>query len=88
MRVAIKIRHISVRQEWERRRAVTNGHGNIDLIPLREAVVCEDCKVISRARHANCPSCGGAALWNLIKVIERLTQPEIDRIVENILEKS
>lgn len=39
--------------------AVTKGDGNIDLIPHVEAVVCEDSKVISRAEHANCPSCRG-----------------------------
>ena len=39
--------------------AVTKGDGNIDLIPHVEAVVCEDSKIISRAEHANCPSCRG-----------------------------
>jgi hypothetical protein len=68
--------------------AVTKRDRNVDLIPLAEAVVCEDCKVISRAKHGNCPSCGGAALWNLVRVTGRLAQPEMDRIIENVWEKS
>jgi RNA polymerase subunit RPABC4/transcription elongation factor Spt4 len=67
---------------------MANNDWKIDLIPLTEAVLCEDCKIISRAKHANCPSCGGAAIWNLARVIERVTQPEMDRIIEGVWQKS
>jgi hypothetical protein len=67
---------------------MANNDGKIDLIPLTEAVLCEDCKIISRAKHANCPSCGGAAIWNLARVVERVTQPEMDRIIEGVWQKS
>jgi hypothetical protein len=67
---------------------MANHDGKIDLIALTEAVLCEDCKIISRAKHANCPSCGGAAIWNLARVIERVTQPEMDRIIEGVWQKS
>jgi RNA polymerase subunit RPABC4/transcription elongation factor Spt4 len=67
---------------------VAKNDGKIDLIPLVQAVVCEDCKVISRAKHANCPSCGGTAIWNLVRVIEGITQREIDRTIENVWEQS
>jgi RNA polymerase subunit RPABC4/transcription elongation factor Spt4 len=61
---------------------------NLDLIPLAEAVVCEDCKVISRAKHAQCPSCGGSALWILVSVIEGVAQREIDQTIERLWEQS
>jgi RNA polymerase subunit RPABC4/transcription elongation factor Spt4 len=62
--------------------------GRNDLIPLAEAVICEDCRVIFRAKHSSCPSCGSAAIWNLFRIIEGLTQREIDRCIERIWEKS
>jgi hypothetical protein len=68
--------------------AMARNDGKIDLIPLSEAVLCEDCKVISSAKHANCPSCGGTAIWSLVRVTERVTQPEMDRIIEDVWQKS
>ncbi len=61
---------------------------NIDLIPLNEAVVCEDCDVISRAKHATCPSCGGSALWSLVNIMDRHAQREMDRAIEDMWERS
>jgi hypothetical protein len=61
---------------------------NIDLIPLEEAVICVDCDVISRAKHATCPSCGGSALWSLAIVMEQLAQREMDRVIEDLWARS
>lgn len=43
-----------------------------DLIPLREAVLCTGCDVLSRARNGHCPACGGpgVALVRLIRPME------------------
>jgi hypothetical protein len=67
---------------------MTKGNANIGMIPLAEAVFCEDCTIISRARHATCPSCGGSAILNLVKVIEVLVQREMDRTIQSVWERS
>lgn len=67
---------------------MAKGDAFLDLIPLAEAVICEDCEVISRAKHSTCPSCGSTAIYNLERIIHRLSQPEIDRVIENLWKRS
>jgi len=44
----------------------------VDIIPLAEAILCESCQQITRARNGHCPACGSTALVNLSKVLNRV----------------
>lgn len=45
----------------------------VEMIPLREAVFCVGCGVITRAANGHCPACGGngLALVHLAKILDR-----------------
>jgi hypothetical protein len=46
-------------------------------IPIRKAVLCEDCREITASLHSTCPVCGSRALWPLAAILEKQEQ-ELD----------
>ena len=42
-----------------------------DVIPLREAVLCVDCENLTRAKNGHCIYCGGHAVLNVAKILDR-----------------
>ena len=60
---------------WKERPAVAS-------IPLREAVICEDCQSVTATKNSKCSVCGSSAVWQL----STLTQhSRIDEIAEKLL---
>jgi len=57
----------------------------IEAIPLLEAVVCEDCHHVTRAKNSRCLTCGSTAIWMVSRVMER---SEVDVVVEEVLQLS
>ena len=41
-----------------------------NLIPLREAVLCANCEVISDSKNGHCIVCGSPSLLNLARVLD------------------
>ena len=46
----------------------------VESIPLDEAVLCEDCKVITRAKNNHCLVCGGHSIVSLARILDRKAQ--------------
>lgn len=42
----------------------------VDKIMLAEAVLCEDCTAITKARNGHCLACGGHSLLNLAALLD------------------
>ena len=51
--------------------SLVTGAATNDAIPLKVAVLCEDCKMLTSATNGHCPVCGSTALVNLAKILER-----------------
>jgi len=49
----------------------TAGFEPVELIPLDQAVLCENCQVISRAKNDHCLSCGSHSILHLANVLGR-----------------
>ena len=47
------------------------GFEPVELIPLDQAVLCENCQVISRAKNDHCLSCGSHSILHLANVLGR-----------------
>jgi hypothetical protein len=45
----------------------------VDSIPLAEAVLCENCGCITRAKNGHCPVCESVAVLSLAALLERPT---------------
>jgi hypothetical protein len=43
----------------------------VDSIPLAEAVLCENCGCVTRAKNGHCPVCESGALLNLATLLDR-----------------
>lgn len=54
----------------------------LEIIPMKEAVLCEDCHNITRAKGHKCLACGSTGIWNLGRVLDSL---EVDVVVEKTL---
>lgn len=48
-----------------------DGFEPVELIPLDQAVLCENCQVISRAKNDHCLSCGSHSILHLANVLGR-----------------
>lgn len=46
-------------------------HAMVEIIPLDYAVLCVDCRAITRAVNSHCPACGSQSVLNLAKVLDR-----------------
>lgn len=51
----------------------------VDSIPLAEAVFCENCQCVTRAKNGHCPVCESVAVVSLTVLLERSNPPEVDR---------
>jgi Zn finger protein HypA/HybF involved in hydrogenase expression len=66
----------------------------IDLVPLKGAVLCEDCQQISHAVHSTCPGCGSRSIWLIANLLARLSvfelglRPHVDDMLEAMWRKS
>lgn len=47
------------------------GFKPVELIPLDQAVLCENCQVISRDKNDHCLSCGSHSILHLANVLGR-----------------
>jgi hypothetical protein len=47
------------------------GFDPVELIPLDQAVLCENCRVISRGKNHLCLSCGSPSILHLANVLGR-----------------
>lgn len=60
----------------------------IEQIPLKDAVLCESCNVLTPAKNGHCPACGAKTIINLTTLIGevprvgRVTVEEIGEIVD------
>ena len=52
----------------------------LNLIPLRFAVLCANCDVISESRNGHCLACGSPSLISLSRVLGRKRSAEKDLI--------
>jgi hypothetical protein len=43
----------------------------VEIIPLRVAVLCENCQCITRASNSHCRSCGSHSVLPLASLIDR-----------------
>lgn len=51
------------------------------IIPLAEAVLCEDCRNITSAKNSTCKCCGSSSIWSVINVLEKSS---VDRLMERL----
>ena len=47
----------------------------VSSIPLAEAVLCENCGCVTRAKNGHCPVCESVALLNLAALLEGSSDP-------------
>jgi hypothetical protein len=58
-------------------------------IPLREAVLCANCEVISTAMGASqCPICESRALMNIADFVRPVQWPSMDQRIERLRRRS
>jgi hypothetical protein len=48
----------------------------VSSIPLAEAVLCENCHCVARAKNGHCPVCESVAIVNLAALLERRIVPD------------
>ena len=72
---------------------------DLNPLPLRSAILCVDCELITQAHAGTCPVCGGCALLSVARVLggplgeDRavLLDPaaaEVKRLVEELIESA
>lgn len=52
------------------------------ILPLRAAVFCVDCEVMSNATGRYCPVCGSPSLFAVANVLDRSAQQKIEKVLE------
>ena len=53
---------------------------DIPMIPLREAVLCAECDVVSNSKTDTCPACASRSLYPLIRFLDRVPSVEVQRL--------
>jgi|GEM_PF-2603807 len=56
-------------RSMERQKGRAKAFEPVELIPLNQAVLCEDCQMISQARNDHCLSCGSHSILTLASVL-------------------
>lgn len=46
----------------------------IQMVPLSQAILCENCQTVSNGTDHSCPACGSQAVVNLQRLIEGKNQ--------------
>lgn len=50
----------------------------VDSIPLAEAVFCENCQCVTRAKNGHCPVCESASIVTVVALLDRQMTPSPD----------
>lgn len=52
----------------------------VEAIPLSVAVVCEDCKNITKSKNSTCGCCGSKAIWSVSAMLQRATTTKLEEL--------